>query len=108
MGRRSVSTGIRLMYPRSARQRRRPAGEWCVSRKAVRGQELDEADQVFNQESHRIRARVEHPFGGQAPVGVPPDPVSRVSPDRGPGLHTVRAGPFLQGSQGAGPPVVSV
>ena len=37
--------------------------EWRVSRKAARGQGLDETDQVFNQESHRIRAHVEHPFG---------------------------------------------
>ena len=81
---------------------------WRVSRKAARGQVLDEADPVFNKESNRIRARVEHPFEGQAPVGVPPDPVSRVSPERGPGLYALRAGPFLPGSQGASPPVGSV
>ena len=34
-----------------------------MSRKAARGQVLDEADQVFNKENNRIRARVEHPFG---------------------------------------------
>ena len=34
-----------------------------MSRKAARGQVLDEADQVFNKENNRIRARVEPPFG---------------------------------------------
>ena len=48
--------------------RRKPAAEargvpWCVSRKASPQRALSEEDQAFNQEHHRVRARVEHPFG---------------------------------------------
>ncbi len=52
--------------------------EWCVSRKAVRGQELDETNQGFNQESHRIRARVEPPKAkAHRPFESRPHPRSR-------------------------------
>ena len=59
-------------YVSAERQAEARGVEWCVSRKAARGQRLDETDQVFNQvfnqESHRIRARVEPPLGA-SPCG---------------------------------------